>query len=351
MAGGPVPPANDAIAELLLRAAAEEQGHRERALDRAAKAAWTWPEEAAEVARSGRALTDLHGVGPWIAERIDAWLHDPPADPEPDETRSGYITYAHVRRVLDAEPLWEATSHGDLQVHSTASDGALPIEEMASAARTVGRAYLASTDHSSSLTVAHGMSHDELLAHVAEIDACNARAAADGDPFRILRSIEMDVFVDGSGDMDPSDLGRLDLVLGAFHSKLRERSDATERYVAALRNPTVHVLAHPTTRMFGRRRGLVADWHRVFAEAARLGKAVEIDATPRRQDLPVELASIALAEGVAWFSIGSDAHDAGELTHLPIGMAIAVLAGIPRDRILNYLPADEVVGWARRVGS
>jgi DNA polymerase (family 10) len=149
--------------------------------------------------------------------------------------------------------------------------------------------------------------------------------------------------------MEPEVLAGLDLVLGAFHSKLRDPNDVTDRYLAALANPDVHVLAHPTTRMFGRRRGLIADWPRVFAEAARLGKAIELDATPRRQDLNVELARIAVAEGVRWFSMGSDAHDAAELGHLPIAMATAALAGVPPGRILNYRPADEVIAWAAGV--
>jgi DNA polymerase (family 10) len=98
--------------------------------------------------------------------------------------------------------------------------------------------------------------------------------------------------------------------------------------------------------MFGRRAGLVADWRRVFAEAAKLGKALEIDATPRRQDLPLDLARLALAEGVEWFSMGSDAHYVEELPNLPFGMAIAALAGIPRERFLTYRPHEEVVAWA-----
>jgi DNA polymerase (family 10) len=146
--------------------------------------------------------------------------------------------------------------------------------------------------------------------------------------------------------MEPASLAPLDLVLGAFHSKLRLREDQTERYLRTLRDPSVHVLAHPKARMYGRRVGLEADWPRVFAEAARQGKAVELDATPARQDLGVELARVAEAEGVEWFSIGSDAHAAHELEFLPFGMAAAVLAGIPRERILNFLPVEEVIGWA-----
>lgn len=87
------------------------------------------------------------------------------------------------------------------------------------------------------------------------------------------------------------------------------------------------------------------DWPRVIAEAARLGKALELDATVWRQDLGVELATIARAEGVRWFSIGSDAHSAFELEFLPFGLATASLAGIPRERILNYRPVDFVRSW------
>jgi DNA polymerase (family 10) len=102
--------------------------------------------------------------------------------------------------------------------------------------------------------------------------------------------------------------------------------------------------------MYGRRVGLVADWRRVFAEAARLGKALELDATVWRQDLNVELATIAREEGVRWFSIGSDAHSEQELEFLPFGMATAVRAGIDRDRILNYRSVEFVRAWARELG-
>jgi histidinol phosphatase-like PHP family hydrolase len=338
---------NAALAELLQIASADERDHRRRALERAAKAAWTWSVEAADVAASGRSLTELTSVGPWVAAKIEAWLDDPPAAPEPDETRRGFVTYAWVRRVLDADPAWESEPHGDLQSHSTDSDGKLALEEMADAARSRGRSFIAATDHSKSLTVARGQDEQQLAAQGLRIDAINAALAANADGFRILRSIEMDVFDDGAGDMDPASLEALDLVLGAFHTKLRSGDDQTERYLAALRNPAVHVLAHPRARMFGRRTGIRADWRRVFAEAARTGTALEIDANARRQDLDLELVRLAVAEGVPWFSIGSDAHHAGELDFLPIGLAIVAAAGVDRRRVLNYLSAGEVIDWAR----
>ena len=157
----------------------------------------------------------------------------------------------------------------------------------------------------------------------------------------------MNLSPEGEGDMDPASLANLDLVLGAFHSKLRVTEDQTERYVKALRNPTVTTIAHPRGRRFNVRLGLQADWARVFEEAARLDKALEIDAFPDRQDLNVELATLAREEGVQWFSIGSDAHSALELEFLSFGMATAVLARIPRDRVLNYRSAEFVRSWAR----
>ena len=336
---------NGDLGELLWRAGREETDHRRRALERASRASRFWSEEVHEIAESGRPLTDLNAVGPWIATRIKEWLEDPPPTPEPDETRRGFLTYAEVRRTLDADHAWESNPCADLQMHTTWSDGSLPLEEMVAAASTLGRAYVAVTDHSQALTIANGMSADELVEQGRAIDAMNRGFEADGDPFRVLRSMEVDLFADGRLDMDDASLENLDLVLGAFHSALRAKDDQTERYLAALRQPRLHVLAHPKARMYGRRVGMVADWRRVFAEAARLGKALELDATVWRQDLDVELATLARSEGVRWFSIGSDAHRAQELELLPFGMATAALAGISREQILNYQPVDFVRSW------
>lgn len=342
-------PSNGDLSELLWRAGEEETAHRRRALQQASRAARYWTEEALDLAEAGRSLTELRSVGPWVAARIHGWLDERPEIPEPDETRRGFLTLAEVRRALDADPTWERTPHADLQVHTTDSDGGLPLPEMAALARLLGRPFIAITDHSKSLKIANGMDEARLAEQVVRIEALNADLTSAGDPFRVLRSIEMDVFPDGSADMEPEALARLDIVLGAFHSKLRIREDQTERYLAALRNPSVDVLAHPQARMYGRRTGLRADWSRVFAEAAARGKAVELDATPARQDLSVELARVAMGEGVRWFSIGSDAHASLELEFLPFGLATAALAGIPRERILNYRTVEEVVSWRREL--
>jgi putative hydrolase len=336
---------NDEIGHLLLAASTREEGHRRLALERAAKAAWTWPVEASDAAASD-SLTSLASVGPWVAQRIEAWLQDPPPIPEPDETRRDFLTFARARAALDADPTWQGDRHGDLQMHTTDSDGRLPLAEMVEAAREAGRAYVSITDHSASLKIAHGMDAAQLADQARRIARLNASFEREGSTFRVLRSMEVDVFDDGSADMTSEVLAELDVVLGAFHSKLRSSGDSTPRYLAALANPSVHILGHPTTRMFDRRGGLVADWRRVFAEAARRGKAIELDGTPRRNDLPVPLAELALSEGVEWFSMGSDAHDATELGFLEMAMATAAIVGIPRERILNYQTPAEVAAWA-----
>ena len=132
------PLSNGIVSELLWRAGTEETGHRRRALHRAAGAARFWDREAADVVAAGGSLTELHSVGPWVAEKIHGYLDAPPVVPEADEDRRDYLTMAEVRRILDANPEWEATPHGDLQVHSTDSDGSLPLQDMALAARASG---------------------------------------------------------------------------------------------------------------------------------------------------------------------------------------------------------------------
>lgn len=341
---------NAAIAELCRTAAEEESGHRERALRRAGRAAlMAWPVEAAElVAEPGRSLTELSAVGPWVARRLLAWLEDPPDPPEPPELRRGFLTLAEARATLAAHPQWPRELRADLQMHTTHSDGKATVREMADRCADLGYEFVALTDHSKSLRIARGMDEERLAAAGAEIEAVNGELERAGRRLRLLRGIEMDLDAEGRGDMEPDALARLDLVLGAFHTGLRLQADQTDRYVKSLRNPAVHVLAHPRARKYDRRAGLRADWARVVQAAAEGGKALEIDAYPDRQDLDLEVLGLAREAGTR-ISIGTDAHSPGELRFMEFGLAAAIRAGIPRDRILNFRPADEVVDWARTV--
>jgi histidinol phosphatase-like PHP family hydrolase len=344
--GGEGPLRNRGIAEHLALEGERREGHLRRAYLRAASAAFLWPEEAADVLASGRPLTTLRAIGPYLARVVGEWIEGGVRPSDPPPLRRGFLTRAHARRVLAARPGFADGLLGDLQTHTTWSDGASSIEEMAEAARARGLRYVGITDHSDGQRIPPGIGPEGLEAQRREIEALNERYAADG--FRVLRSMEMNLAPDGAGDVPLAAMARLDLALGAFHSSLRRTEDQTERYLAGLRNPAIQVLAHPRCRMRGVRAGLSADWARVFAEAARLGKAVEADADPWRQDLDVSLLEVARDAGCR-ISLGSDAHAPRDLDVLEIGLGAVCLAGIPRSRILNFLPADELLAWAHSV--
>ena len=339
---------NAEIAELLARAAAEEDGHRRRALSRAARAAvMTWTEEAADVADApGRSLAELPLVGPWMARVILRWLGEPPPPElrEPPALRRGFLTLAEVTRTVEAHPDWPADLRADLQMHTTFSDGKASLEEMAGHCAERGYEFVAITDHSKSLRVARGQDEERLALAGEELDRVNASLAGAGVGLRLLKGIEMDLDTEGQGDMEPAALDGLDLVLGAFHTKLRLEEDQTDRYLKALSNPTVHVIAHPRARKYDRRVGLRADWGRVVEAAAAHDKALEIDAFPDRQDLDVPTLELAREAGCR-ISIGTDAHYPWELSVMPFGLAAAILAGIRKERILNLRPVEEVLAW------
>jgi DNA polymerase (family 10) len=152
----------------------------------------------------------------------------------------------------------------------------------------------------------------------------------------------------GEGDMPEACLAQLDIVLGCFHSSLRRTDDQTERYVSALRNPTIQILGHPRGRIYNHRLGLQADWPRVFAVAAELDKAIEIDSYPDRQDLSVDLARLAATEGCR-ISISTDAHDPSQLGLIDFGLAAALIAGVPSERVVNFMPSSDLFAWVARV--
>ncbi|CAN5221048.1 hypothetical protein BH18CHL2_BH18CHL2_13550 [soil metagenome] len=281
-------------------------------------------------------------MGPWLARKIEGWLLEPPRVPEPPALRAGFRSFAECREIVAAQPAWRAALRADLQMHTSETDGALPLADMVEAAAAYGYARVAITDHSKGLAITNGMDEARLRRQGEEIARLNSRRSA---PPRALRSIEMNLSPAGAGDMDDAALRELDLVLGAFHSKLRMKEDQTDRYLFAVANPTVHVLAHPRGRIWNFRLGLAADWGRVAERAAEPEKALEIDAYPDRQEVEL-LAHVKRAGGRV--SIGTDAHNAEELRYLDIGVAAVITAGIPRERVLNCMSADELVRWAKR---
>jgi len=336
---------NAQIAELLALESATADGNKLKALRRASRLAYAWPVEASELLRAGRSVTELPGVGRWIGGRIATWAEDPPEVPAPPSIRDGFTTFAEARAALASDPSWSRALKGDLQMHTVYSDGKETIEDMARSGMDLGYEYVAVTDHSKGLRIAGGIDEETLGGQIQEIDALNDSLESQGRRFRVLRSLEMNLKPDGTGDMDPESLGRLDLVLGSFHSSLRVKEDQTDRYLAALGNPDIHVLGHPRGRIYNFRVGLKADWALVFERAAQAGKAVEIDCYPDRQDLDVRLLRLARDAGVM-VSVGTDAHNTMEMQFIPIGLAAARAAGVPKDRILNFMSYEELKGWA-----
>lgn len=337
---------NSAIAELLAVAADDFEERRRKACRSAARVALGWPEEAAAIVADGRSLTELPRVGPWLAQLIGGWLEDPPPQPEPSPLRADFMALSEAMSVLRDMPGLGDGVKGDLQMHSSYSDGAASVEEMAEQAASLGHEYIAITDHSKGLRIAGGMDESTLARQGVEIDRLNERMTARGSGIRVLRSIEVNLDTSGDVDMDPRSLDTLEIVIGSFHSKLRVIDDQTERYVAALRNPAINILGHPRGRIYNFRLGLKADWAKVFDVAAQLGKAVEINCYPDRQDLNRDLLRAANSSGCR-FSLGTDSHAPWELLNIRLGLAAAAEVGIPKERIVNFLPVEELLEWAR----
>lgn len=341
-----LPLTNRQIAELLVLQGEKEDGYKRKAYFRAAHSAFVWPCEAATLYASNGSLTDLSGIGPSLAKTVAAWLSDPPEIELPPPIRRNFLTLTEARQAIDSRPAWRAKLKGDLQMHTTWSDGAGTVREMAEAALERHYEYIGITDHTKGLKIAGGIDEVELEKQAREIDELNQEFRRTGRTFRVLRSVELNLSPNGEGDLDCDFLNGLDIVLGSFHSQLRLKEDQTARYVAALENPCIQILGHPRGRVYNYRIGLKADWSKVFARAAELDKAVEIDAYSDRQDLDVELLQIAREEGVR-ISFGSDSHHPWQLIFLELALAAGILCDIPEERIINFMPADELLQWVK----
>ncbi|GGK82429.1 PHP domain-containing protein [Sphaerisporangium melleum] len=328
------------IAFLLERAG--EPTYRVRAFRGAAATVAALPrQELLRLARSG-GLTGLKGIGKVTALAIT-------------EALDGQVP-TYLRRLEDTAGLdldeetaaLRAALRGDLHSHSDWSDGGSPIEEMAEAARGLGHAYLALTDHSPRLTVARGLSADRLREQLDVVGELNDRLA----PFRILTGIEVDILPDGSLDQEPGLLDRLDVVVASVHSKLRMDAAAmTRRMVTAIADPRVDVLGHCTGRVVraGGRRGVLRpesafDAEIVFEACRRFGVAVEINSRPDRLDPPKRLLRLAYEMGCV-FAIDSDAHAPGQLEWQHHGCERAARCGVEAGRVVNTWPLDALLDW------
>jgi DNA polymerase (family 10) len=220
---------------------------------------------------------------------------------------------------------------GDLHAHTRASDGHEPLRTMADAAKARGLEYLAITDHSKRLTVAHGLDSKRLLAQLERIDEFNVN----GHGITLLKGIEVDILEDGSLDLPDQVLARLDIVIGAVHSSFNlSRAKQTRRILHAMDNPNFTLLAHPTGRLIDRRAPYDADMTSIIRHARERGCYLELNANPQRLDLLDTHCQLAREEGVL-VSINSDAHGITDFDNLRFGVGQARRGWLEKQDVLN----------------
>lgn len=238
----------------------------------------------------------------------------------------------HLPRLIESSDL-----KGDLHAHTRASDGGNSLEDMALAAQAAGLQYLAITDYSHSLRVAHGLDGDRLLQQIDQIDALNGRLQG----MTLLKGVEVDILEDGRLDLPDDILGRLDLVVGAVHSHFNlTRRRQTRRLLRAIDHRYFTILAHPLCRLINEREPLNLDLFAIIKAAAERGCCLELNSQPQRMDLFDLQCQYSKDQGVL-ISINSDAHRTADFSHLRFGVAQARRAWLEPHDVLNTrsLPA------------
>ena len=259
---------------------------------------------------------------PWIA-------------PELREDR-GEIAAARAGRLPRLVQL--ADLRGDLHVHTVATDGHHTLQEMALAAKAMGFSYLAITEHSRRLAMAHGLDPRRLAEQCDAIDRLNQTL----ESIVLLKGIEVDILEDGSLDLPDSALARLDLVVGAVHSRFDlPRAKQTERILRAMDNRYFTLLAHPTGRVIESRAPYDADMLRIIRHARQRGCYLELNAHPERLDLLDSHCLLAKEEGVL-VAINSDAHSTDDFAHLRFGIGQARRGWLEAANVLNTRPLPEL---------
>ncbi len=242
------------------------------------------------------------------------------------------------------ELITEADIRGDLHAHTKATDGRHSIEEMARAARDRGYDYLAITEHSKQVSVADGMDADRLAAHIREIETVNDRI----DGITLLKGVEVDILADGSLDLPDGILSKLDLVIASIHYRFGLSHDRqTERLLAAMDNPHVSILGHPTGRLIGEREPLWIDMDRVMAKARDRGVCLELNAFPDRLDLNEIHCKMARDAGVT-VVISTDAHSTDGLGMMRYGLGQARRGWLTPADVLNTAGLDVVRSRCKR---
>ena len=264
--------------------------------------------------------------------------------PIPPEMREGMGEIeASAQRALPNLVVYEDL-RGILHCHSDYSDGVDTIEELAEGAIERGWDYIGISDHSESAFYARGLKRDRLLRQHEEIDELNSRM----NGFRILKGIEADILADGRIDYDSDILDTFDYVIGSIHSRFSMDGDAmTKRVLAALDDPHLTILAHPTGRLLLSREPYALDVEAVLEKAAAVGVSVELNCDPHRLDLDWRYCRRAKELGVT-IEIGPDAHSVPAEDNVHFGIGLARKAWLEAGEILNTRSADEIIAFVRK---
>jgi DNA polymerase (family X) len=260
--------------------------------------------------------------------------------PEVREAR-GEIELARTHRLPTLVELKQI--RGDLQMHSDASDGKTPIEPLAEAARALGYAYIAITDHSKRVSMS-GLDAAQLRAQWKRIDALNRTF----DGLRVLKSVEMDILENGRMDLPDDLLAEADYVVATIHYGLKQgERQITERLLGAIEHPWIDAIGHPTGRIVNQRRAYALDFDAVARAAAAAGCLLEINGHPERMDLPDTLAAAAKRQGVR-FVLSTDSHQPNHLPFMRYAVDVARRAGLEAGDILNTRPLDGFLAGLKR---
>ncbi len=238
----------------------------------------------------------------------------------------------------------ETDIKGDLHVHSKWSDGTSSIEEVARAAQGRGYQYVAITDHSKSLRIAHGLDETRLMKQMEEIDRVNEKLKG----FQILKGTEVDILAEGRLDFPEKVLEKFDIVVASIHSGFKQdRAKMTKRIIQAFENPYLHIFAHPTGRLLGARDPYEVEMDELIEAAKKFGKVLEINAYFERLDLDDIHCRKAKEMGIQ-VAISTDSHHPDQMWMMSLGVAVAKRGWLEKKDVLNTLSLKEILKWCHR---
>jgi DNA polymerase (family 10) len=232
---------------------------------------------------------------------------------------------------------------GDLQMHTTASDGKHGIEEMAETARKLGHEYIAITDHSKSVTIANGLDERRAVAHIKTLHAANDK----GLGIRVLAGSEVDILKDGQLDYSEEVLAQFDVVVCSIHSYMQlDRAAMTDRMLACIENPYTQIIGHPTGRRLLSRESFDYDMEKVLDACAKHGVAMECNSYPERLDLRDVYLRMCKERGVK-VVISTDSHNTMHLPYMRYGVTMARRGWLEKANVINTLPVDQFLAALR----